>query len=244
MKVWSWRDAIRMGDLEPTTKLVLYTISVYMNELGSGAFPSYGTLATDCQLKKNTVMKHVKIAVEKGFLRKEKCARENGSTTSNKYFALYPQGVHLHQLGGSPQSTPTSSPASTPINTTVSNTPEKEKEVTKVTSKKHIAKKPDCVSQELWSEFMDYRRGKQARLTPTALKGFEREAAKAMITLEEAFEHTMLMGWRGFKSEWYNNQKGKNNGNGFNNKKTRGQQSDETIFEVLHSRHLEREQGS
>lgn len=207
MKVWSWRDAVRQSDIKPHTKLVLYTLSVYMNEIGSGAFPSYKTLADDCGCSKRTVMRHIEEAVQYGFLKKEKKLRENGSYSSNVYIASYPDGVVSPQtLGSVTTDTRGSVTSVTPINTPVNNTPVKEKKETKVSTKKPIAKKPDDVSEELWSEFLDYRRGMKARLTPTALKGFVREASNANISLSQAIEHTMLMGWRGFKAEWYNNQ--------------------------------------
>lgn len=244
MKVWSWRDAIRTSKLEPTTKLVLYTISVYMNELGSGAFPSYATLASDCQLKKNTVMKHVKIAVENGFLRKEKCARENGSTTSNRYFALYPEGVHLHQLGGSPASTRPSSPASTPINTPEINTPENILEgdaAPKPKRNKFAIDKPDDIDQQVWDDYIAIRRQKKTPYTQTAHSRNVSQAQKAGISINEALAFTCHKGWQSFTADYYfNATRGNKNEYGT----TKAEQSDRSILETLHQRAVRRGETS
>ena len=75
MKVWvlnaffSWQQAVRDSATEPTTKLVCYTIGVRMAGDGSGAFPSYSTIAKESGLNRSTVIKRVKFAAEAGLLR-------------------------------------------------------------------------------------------------------------------------------------------------------------------------------
>lgn len=150
MKVWSWRDAIRQSDLQPTTKLVLYTVSIYMNEIGGGAFPSYKTLANDCGLSKRTTMRHIEIAIQAGFIGKEKGLRENGSYTSNRYKATYPSWVVSRvTLGSDTGDTRGSVTGDTPINTPVINTPSNKKTNKKV----FLREKPVTDAFDLWNSF-------------------------------------------------------------------------------------------
>lgn len=62
--------------------------------------------------------------------------------------------------------------------------------------------RPDDVPSELWSDFLAHRRSQRATLTLTALKGFEREAAKANLPLHQAIQISIERGWRGFKADW------------------------------------------
>ena len=60
--------------------------------------------------------------------------------------------------------------------------------------------RPEDVPEDVWRDFLAARKGKA--FTPTALKGFEREAAKAGITVAEAIRIAAERGWQGFKADW------------------------------------------
>lgn len=61
---------------------------------------------------------------------------------------------------------------------------------------------PAGVSEEVWNDFMRVRRAHRAPITSTALRGIEREALKAKLTLEGAITIAVERGWRSFKAEW------------------------------------------
>ncbi len=82
---FSWQAAVTKSDLASSTKLVLLVIGTYMNQHGSGAFPSYKTLASDTSMNRVTVIRHVEIAVELGWL--EKRSRVRSSATSGRFEA-------------------------------------------------------------------------------------------------------------------------------------------------------------
>ena len=63
-------------------------------------------------------------------------------------------------------------------------------------------KTPDGVSETVFQDFIKLRKGLKAPVTETALKGLQREAAKAGITLSEVLELCCQNGWRGFKADW------------------------------------------
>lgn len=67
--------------------------------------------------------------------------------------------------------------------------------------------KPESVSEQVWEDFSALRTKRRAPITETALKGIQREAEKAGITLEAALSTCCERGWQGFKAEWYRREK-------------------------------------
>lgn len=61
---------------------------------------------------------------------------------------------------------------------------------------------PDGVSETVFKDFVKLRKGLKAPVTETALKGLQREATKAGISLQEVLELCCQNGWRGFKADW------------------------------------------
>jgi len=61
---------------------------------------------------------------------------------------------------------------------------------------------PIGVLPEVWQDFVQQRKAKKAAITETAIKGIEREANKAGITLNAALQEICARGWTGFKAEW------------------------------------------
>lgn len=61
---------------------------------------------------------------------------------------------------------------------------------------------PSGVSEQVWADFLQTRKQLRAAVTPTAINGIEREAAKAGLSLSEALQMCCARGWRGFKAEW------------------------------------------
>jgi hypothetical protein len=62
--------------------------------------------------------------------------------------------------------------------------------------------KPDEVSQDCWDDFLAHRKLKRALVTPRVIATIRKESGLAGWTLEEALDHMVFMGWRGFKAEW------------------------------------------
>jgi len=86
----------------------------------------------------------------------------------------------------------------------------------------HIQKKEDQktapvgdllsdIDPEIASDFKALRAKQRAPITVTALKGIQREADKAGISLEDALRICCENSWRGFKADWLNNMNGKVN---------------------------------
>ena len=62
---------------------------------------------------------------------------------------------------------------------------------------------PEGVPQSIWADFLKLRAAKKAPLTATALRGIQREADKAKITLSDALAVSCEAGWQGFRADWY-----------------------------------------
>ncbi len=58
------------------------------------------------------------------------------------------------------------------------------------------------IDGELATDFVKHRKALKCPITDTAIKGFEREAGKAGISLREAITIAIERGWRGFKADW------------------------------------------
>jgi hypothetical protein len=65
-----------------------------------------------------------------------------------------------------------------------------------------LVPRPEGVSEQTWRDFVRCRNAQRAPITPTAVAGIAREAAKAGWALEAAISESVSRGWRGFKAEW------------------------------------------
>lgn len=61
---------------------------------------------------------------------------------------------------------------------------------------------PEGVSDSVFKDFKKLRDKQKAPITETAIKGLQREAKKANMTLEQVMQMCCERGWRGFKAEW------------------------------------------
>ena len=66
---------------------------------------------------------------------------------------------------------------------------------------------PNGVSDSVFKDFVQLRKGLRAPVTDTAIKGLQREATKAQLSLEEVMVLCCQNGWRGFKAEWIDKKK-------------------------------------
>ena len=58
------------------------------------------------------------------------------------------------------------------------------------------------ITDRLAKDFITHRNACKAPITETALKGYQREAEKAGISIQQAVEIAIERGWRGFRADW------------------------------------------
>nr|WP_278437102.1 helix-turn-helix domain-containing protein [Brucella anthropi] len=73
-RAWTWRHAFASSDLPSTTKAVLHTLGMFMNELGEGCYPSVADICRYSGLDKKTVLKHLGVAKDAGWI----CVSQHG----------------------------------------------------------------------------------------------------------------------------------------------------------------------
>jgi hypothetical protein len=89
-KAWTWRHAFSQSDLAPTTKHLLHTLGMFMNELGEGCYPSVADLVRYSGLDKKTVMKHLATAREKGWISVSQHGYRGQRWKRQEYAACWP----------------------------------------------------------------------------------------------------------------------------------------------------------
>ena len=65
---WTWRHAIIKSELPATTRHVLLTVSMHMNELGEGCYPTVEMLVEETGLSKRSVLTHLQAGIDAGWL--------------------------------------------------------------------------------------------------------------------------------------------------------------------------------
>jgi uncharacterized protein YdaU (DUF1376 family) len=61
---------------------------------------------------------------------------------------------------------------------------------------------PEGVSESIFKDYLEVRKTKKAKWTDTALKGLQREAIKANISLEKAMQICCERNWVAIKADW------------------------------------------
>jgi DNA-binding transcriptional ArsR family regulator len=92
--LFTWRTCVasKHSGLEATTRHLALTISLHMNERGGSCFPSMDSMAEETGLHKATVIRHLRILEEAGWLSVKRRNRP-GRSDVNQYTALVPMAV-------------------------------------------------------------------------------------------------------------------------------------------------------
>ena len=113
-KVWDWRGyIINYGPDNSTYKLVLLTLSCFMNSAGGSCFPSVKKLSECTSLGRTTVIKYLDKADKDGWIKKSIHGYSGQGWKRNEYTADIPEkvvqelngvkkGGSPHEKGGSP----------------------------------------------------------------------------------------------------------------------------------------------
>lgn len=90
-RAWSWRQAFAQSELKPTTKHVLHTLHLFMNAMGESCFPSIQDLMDNSGLDKKTILTHLKIARESGWIAVSQHGYRGKKWKRNEYCARWPE---------------------------------------------------------------------------------------------------------------------------------------------------------
>lgn len=92
---WEWRDlfASDVGPPDPSTRLVLFVLAIYMNEHGEKCFPSQQTIAARTGLSERSVRNHLQAAEKLGWLKIYLRPRKGQSWFSHEYMPTIPRAL-------------------------------------------------------------------------------------------------------------------------------------------------------
>lgn len=94
--LFTWRSAVasEFGPESPTTRHVLLTLGLHMNEKGESCFPSIPLLVIETALSERAVKSHIRIGADAGWIGKRALRKPNGQGWRRvEYFALIPKEV-------------------------------------------------------------------------------------------------------------------------------------------------------
>lgn len=87
---WSWRHAFAKSELGSTTKLVLHTIGLHMDETGNGCYPTTKQISELSSLSERAVCEHIRKAIEAGWLRSKVHGFRGQKWKNHEYEAHWP----------------------------------------------------------------------------------------------------------------------------------------------------------
>lgn len=180
--VWS------RSDLSSTQKLVLLAFADWANDDGY-CWPSINQIAIKSSMTDRSVQRILRQLEDMQFIKREEVVGKG-----NRYWVMMPETeCHPRQNVTPPPTECHPTPDTVSSNTSMTH---------QLTTKSNIPAQPESVSDEVWKDFIDLRKAKRAPLNGTALKGIEREAAKAGWTLNDALSESVARGWQSFKADW------------------------------------------
>jgi hypothetical protein len=77
--------AMQQRGIKPAAKVVLYWLADHHNGETGACFPSLNTLASECEMERSTVIRHLEALESGGLIERDKRTRANGSQTSTAY---------------------------------------------------------------------------------------------------------------------------------------------------------------
>lgn len=95
MSIWTYKKAVMQSKLATPTKLVLVALDMHVNDMGDPAFPSYGRLAALTSLSSRSVIEHVGLAEQAGWLKREKRFNKEGRQQSNLFYLQVPHHLAI-----------------------------------------------------------------------------------------------------------------------------------------------------
>lgn len=154
-------------------------------------------------LSNSAVIKACESLVKYGLLIKKNGARNTGVYAVNSYSkTTCEESSHVKKVHSTCEesSQVTCEESSHTINNIKNNIQNTNKKNTKKSESDLLAE--FGIVGQLAEDFLKLRKAKNAPITETALKGFQREAAKAGISLSDAITIAIERNWRGFSASW------------------------------------------
>ncbi|MBN9426635.1 MAG: helix-turn-helix domain-containing protein, partial [Burkholderiales bacterium] len=228
MSIAQMSMAWRAEPMSPTQKLVLLSLADNANDQGD-CYPSVAQIVRRTCLSERAVQGAIQALEDSGFLRRivragtsnaylltigsalETAERQGQDLSPTPASAAPPHDVH--PAADAPHPHPTCTPPPQQMHPTPAAAAPKpslnhhlNRQGT-VNTKASTVAKPADVPDAVWRDFLAIRKAKRAPMTATALRGIEREAAKAGMSLAAALAECCERGWQGFNAGWVLDQR-------------------------------------
>ncbi|BCH65849.1 helix-turn-helix domain-containing protein [Agrobacterium vitis] len=89
-RAWSWRHAVAKSGLPPITRLVLHTLGLKMDATGGSCYPPVSELVELSGLDKKTILKHLDLAEQAGWIEVTQHGFRGQKWKRNEYIARWP----------------------------------------------------------------------------------------------------------------------------------------------------------
>lgn len=89
-RAWSWRQRLLKSDLPSTTRHVMLTLSCHVNDAGEPCFPAIKQLVEETGLSKQSVLTHLEIGKEKGWIAVRRHGYSGQKWARNEYELAWP----------------------------------------------------------------------------------------------------------------------------------------------------------
>lgn len=193
---------------------VLVALFSFRNKVTNTVWPSRAAIAERTGMHPSNISSATTALVNLGWLQKE---GSGGHSKSTRYTLcvpdLLPPTTVAHSATVADSATVAHSATQTVADSATpplaDSATRKEQSIEHTNEQKNTARarstvpaKPDCVTDQTWSDWLQLRKTLKAAVTQTAIDGIYREACRAGYTLEQALVTCCSNGWRGFKAEW------------------------------------------
>lgn len=171
-------------------KMVLLALCDNANDQGE-CYPSISMLAEKCSMSERSVFNHIAELEKDGAI-----VRQNRAGRSTVY-----------QLDPCKFCTPANSAPLQPLHPTPANSAPTPATVAPITIKEpntdtNTNTTPEGVDVQVWQDWQKLRAKQRAPITATVVKGIQREADRAGLSLTDALAMCCERSWRGFKADW------------------------------------------
>lgn len=193
---------------------VLVALFSFRNKVTNTVWPSRAAIAERTGMHPSNISSATTALVNLGWLKKE---GTGGHSKSTRYTLCVPdlvkpttvaqQATVAESATVAHSATQTVADSATPP--LADSATRKEQSIEHTNEQKNTARarstvpaKPDGVTDQTWSDWLQLRKTLKAAVTQTAVDAINREARRAGYTLEQALVTCCANGWRGFKAEW------------------------------------------
>lgn len=216
----------------PLRKLVLLKLCDNANDDGE-CWPSFGTIAAQCEMSRRSAINHVNALIEDGFLVASPRFK-SGEQTSNMYTvsktkliasagvalggagdSLPPvQELHPPSAGAAPRTVIESS-IGTVTESSLTPAAEKPEKAEKVQLDYSVW--PQQPDKQILKDWIAMRKAKRGSFSQTVIDGFGEEFRKAIpfgYSVNDCLKAAIMSNWTGFKFNWLQNQNARGSQNG------------------------------